>query len=146
MRKQRIQTMLIKIDSWEQLTAVVKLLYSKEAKSKHCDRFMPDFIHDELCFGYSGANGALENLLQDTNSDDPEYKAAKATLQDRDQLVLEVYHAATTELYEDGINVFGPQCARVLKDLKFLGREKIMELVRAEVDEQIRNGIEIPKE
>jgi len=90
--------------------------------------------------------GGMENTLQDLSPDDPEYKAAKATLQNRDQLVHDVYLAATTELYGEGINVFGPQCARVLKDLKFLGKEKIMELVQAEVDEQIRNGIEIPEE
>ena len=90
--------------------------------------------------------GGMENTLQDLSPDDPEYKAAKAALQDRDQLVCDIYLAATTELYEEGINVFGPQCEAVLRDLNFLGKERIMKLVEAEVDEQIRNGIEIPEE
>ena len=78
--------MLIKIDGWKQLTAVVKLLYSKEANSKHCDRFMPDFIHDELCFGYSGANVELEELLcegdrlRDKYGDKPVPKAVAGRL------------------------------------------------------------------
>lgn len=83
--------------------------------------------------------GGYENLMLDYPETAEEYISASKALEDRESLASEIYIAATTEIYEEGFCGWGGDADRILKDLKFLGKEKLMELVNAEITEQLGN-------
>ncbi len=71
--------------------------------------------------------GGLENEMLDNRPDTEEYKAAKNTLSDHDGLVEEIYIEAINTVYmEDGC-FFGKGAERILKDIRFCGKEWLME-------------------
>ena len=80
--------------------------------------------------------GGYENTMEDYKTDSQENKEAEAQLTNHKALVNEIYSAATTEIYEAGYNGWGGDAKRILKDVKFLGKEKLMELVENEVIKQ----------
>lgn len=71
--------------------------------------------------------GGYENSLMDYHEGDEDYEAAKAILADHEGLVKEIYdEAITTVYYEDGA-YFGPGAAKYLKDIRFCGKDWLME-------------------
>lgn len=79
---------------------------------------------------YHAANwlvGGLENTLLDYEEDSSEYKSAYERLHNHDGLVDELYDMATTDIYEDGGCFFGKQAERFLKDIRFCGKDWLME-------------------
>lgn len=77
--------------------------------------------------------GGLENTLLDNDVDSEEYKSAKATLADHEMLVNELYDMATTDVYDDGSCCFGASAASYLKDIRFCGKEWLMERCEARI-------------
>lgn len=77
--------------------------------------------------------GGLENTLLDEPEDSEEYKSAKAQLDDHEALVDEIYNAAITDIYEEGSVAFGGNAERTLRDIRFCGKEWLMERVEARV-------------
>ena len=72
--------------------------------------------------------GGLENTLQDYAEDEDEYKNAKAQLEDHKGLVEQLYHMATTAIYDDGYCCFNPATVKKeLRDINFCGKEWLME-------------------
>jgi hypothetical protein len=80
--------------------------------------------------------GGYENTMEDYKKDSEEYKEAESQLANHEALVNEIYTAATTEIYEEGFNGWGGDTNRILKDIKFLGKENLMKLVEREVIKQ----------
>lgn len=71
--------------------------------------------------------GGLENTLLDYGEETAEYKSAKAKLANHSGLVNEIYAAATTDIYTgDGV-FFGAAAESCLKDIRFCGKEWLME-------------------
>ena len=77
--------------------------------------------------------GGLENTLQDNPEGSPEHEAAKAALADHDGLVQELYHMATTEVYDEGSCCFNQAAASFLKDIRFCGKEWLMARCEARI-------------
>ena len=77
--------------------------------------------------------GGLENTMLDNPEGSEEYENAKATLADHEGLVNELYRMATTELYDEGSCCFNASAASYLKDIRFCGREWLMERCEARI-------------
>ena len=77
--------------------------------------------------------GGLENTMMDYNEEDPEYQEAERTLKDHEGLVNEIYHLATNNAYDEGVEYFGPNATRMIKDIRFCGRDWLMERVNNRV-------------
>lgn len=77
--------------------------------------------------------GGLENAMLDNPEGSPEYENAKAALADHDGLVNELYSMATTELYDDGSCCFNSAAERYLKDIRFCGKDWLMERCEARI-------------
>lgn len=71
--------------------------------------------------------GGLENTLADYSEGTEEYKRAKEALADHDGLVEDLYNMATTAIYDDGLCIFNKQAESYLKDIRFCGKEWLME-------------------
>ena len=79
---------------------------------------------------YHAANwllGGLENVLQDYTPDSEEYKSAKATLEDHEGLVNQLYDMAITDIYDEGSMAFGAGVKSYLRDVRFCGKEWLLE-------------------
>jgi len=77
--------------------------------------------------------GGLENTMMDNPEGSPEYESAKATLADHDGLVAELYEMATTDVYDEGSCSFGQGAASYLKDIRFCGKDWLMERCEARI-------------
>ena len=77
--------------------------------------------------------GGLENTMLDNLPDSEEYKNAKATLGDHDGLVNELYEMAISEIYADGMMQFGANAKSFLKDVRFCGKDWLMERCEARI-------------
>ena len=77
--------------------------------------------------------GGLENTMLDNPEGSEEYENAKATLADHEGLVNELYRMATTELYDEESCCFNQAAASYLKDIRFCGREWLMERCEARI-------------
>ena len=75
--------------------------------------------------------GGLENVLQDYPEDSEEYKNAKAQLEDHEGLVNAIYDMATTEIYDEGCCIFNDAAKSYLKDIRFCGKEWLLERIEA---------------
>lgn len=72
--------------------------------------------------------GGLENTMMDYNEDEPQYKNAKAMLEDHEALVKALYDMATTEVFGDGYCCFNKAVVqKELRDINFCGKEWLME-------------------
>ena len=71
--------------------------------------------------------GGLENTMLDYPKDHEEYIEAKNFLSDHEALVKEVYHMATSSLYDDGACFFGGYADRIIRDINFCGKEFLMQ-------------------
>ena len=71
--------------------------------------------------------GGLENTLQDYDEESEEYREAKAQLDDHAGLVETVYDMASTDIYGPGSCYFGAGARSFLRDIRFCGREWLME-------------------
>lgn len=71
--------------------------------------------------------GGLENTMSDNDPESLEFKNAKAKLEDHDALVEELYDMATTDIYGDGACYFGGGVSSFLKDIRFCGKDWLME-------------------
>ncbi len=74
--------------------------------------------------------GGLENTLEDYGKDTEEYKDAKATLENHAGLVSVIYYESINNVYDYQLG-FAP--ASALRDIRFCGKEFIMERVEARV-------------
>jgi len=79
--------------------------------------------------------GGLELTLMDNPEDTPEYKSAKAILDDHDRLVNDIYNMAINEIYYGDGCVFGSSAA-MLRDIRFCGKEWLMKRVEARVKKE----------
>ena len=71
--------------------------------------------------------GGLENTMLDNEEGSPEYESAKAKLADHEALVNELYDMATTDIYDDGSCCFGKAAESYLKDIRFCGKDWLLE-------------------
>ena len=75
---------------------------------------------------YHAANwliGGLENTMLDNEKDSPEYRNAATRLADHNGLVEELYEMAISDIYDDGSCYFGASAEKILKDIRFCGKE-----------------------
>ena len=77
--------------------------------------------------------GGLENTMLDNPEGSEEYESAKAQLADHEGLVNELYRMATTELYDEGSCCFNDGASRFLKDIRFCGKEWLLERCEARI-------------
>lgn len=81
--------------------------------------------------------GGLENTLLDYSEDEEEYKSAKATLENHDLLVKELYGMATTAIYDDGCCCFNTAVVnKELRDINFCGKAWLMERCEARITKE----------
>ena len=80
--------------------------------------------------------GGYENAMSDYPKTSEDYVVAANALNDKKALAEEIYAAATTEIYEDGFCGWGGDSEKILKDILFLGKEKLMTLVNNEIAKQ----------
>ena len=69
----------------------------------------------------------------DLQSSQNNYESAKAQLADHSGLVTELYRMATTEVYDEGSCCFSNAAASYLKDIRFCGKEWLMERCEARI-------------
>ena len=72
--------------------------------------------------------GGLVNTMQDFDKDSKEFKSAQKMLCNHDDLVDELYYMATTNVYDVGMCAFGESAKRYIKDIRFCGKEWLMEM------------------
>ena len=77
--------------------------------------------------------GGYENVLLDYPEDSDDYRAAKRFLADHDSVVKYVYDCAVSSFYVEG-GVFTD--TRILAQIKFLGKKKLMEIVEELVSKE----------
>lgn len=80
--------------------------------------------------------GGLENTMSDYSEHTEEYQSAKEALLDTEELKLQIYQAATSEIYEEGFCGWGGDAPKILKDIRLLGKEKLHELIMKEIKKQ----------
>lgn len=80
--------------------------------------------------------GGYENAMSDYSEHTEEYQSAKEALLDTEELKLEIYQAATSEIYEEGFCGWSGDASKILKDIRFLGKEKLMQMIEAEIVNQ----------
>lgn len=73
---------------------------------------------------FSTMNGCL-----DTSPEDEDHKNYLSTLKDLEELKSTVYQEATTAIYREGSCHFGAGAESYLKDIRFCGKEFLMEVV-----------------
>ena len=78
--------------------------------------------------------GELENVTYDYPEDTDDYKRADALLSNHQALVEELYNWSTTSVYGEGMCCFDDRVvAHYLKDIRFLGKEKLMQMCDAQI-------------
>lgn len=70
--------------------------------------------------------GGFENTLLDYSEQDEEYIEAKAFLSDHNEIVQYIYQCAVTGFYIEG-GVLADE--KLISQIKFLGKEKLMSIV-----------------
>ena len=73
--------------------------------------------------------GGLENGMMDSAPGDEDYKRFEAELQNHDELIDQIYREATTCIYSEGCVMFGKSAESYIKDIRFCGKEWLMERV-----------------
>lgn len=69
-------------------------------------------------------NGCLDNARESQS-----YKDYMDCLQDLDSIIETVYHESITNMYDEGSCSFGAGAENYLKDIRFCGKEFLMNLV-----------------
>jgi hypothetical protein len=85
---------------------------------------------------YHAANfhiGGIENGVMDYSEGSEEHKEFTARLEDHIGLVDDIYNMAITDVYGDGSCSFGKGAESFLKDIRFCGKNWLMERVEARV-------------
>ena len=77
--------------------------------------------------------GGYENTLLDYPEDSNDYRAAKAFLADHEAIVNYIYDCSVSDFYIEG-GVFTD--TRLISQIKFLGKEKLMEIVEELVSKE----------
>ncbi len=77
--------------------------------------------------------GGLENTMEDSPEDSEEYINAKETLDNHDELVDFIYQEAISNVYNVGHVSFGTSAEAYIKDIRFCGKEWLMERVKNRV-------------
>jgi len=77
--------------------------------------------------------GGLENNMSDYPEDSQEYKGSAEALADHEYLVSEIYREATTNVYGPGSVFTGSGAQSIIKDIRFCGKEWLMERVEKRV-------------
>lgn len=101
-------------------------------KYSECDKRQKKAFRN-IKFAADWIIGGLENVLFDYEEDSEEYKSAKARLSDHEALVNEIYDASITDIYSEGSVSFGGYAERTLRDIRFCGKDWLMEIVEARV-------------
>ena len=84
--------------------------------------------------------GGLVNTAMDNPKDSEEYKNAVECLNDHEYLVSELYSMATTEIYGDGFCCFNDFAASWLKDIRFCGKDWLMERCEKRITKMEKRG------
>lgn len=71
--------------------------------------------------------GGMENCVSDFGNE-PEGIQAKEELANHEMLVNEVYDMAISDIYNDGAMYFGEGAKKYLKDVRFCGKDWLMEI------------------
>lgn len=77
--------------------------------------------------------GGLENTMEDNEEGSEAYIRAENTLKDHEGLVHLIYCEATSNYYEPGFCGFSSAYQNYLKDIRFCGKEWLMEQVNERV-------------
>lgn len=77
--------------------------------------------------------GGLEDTLNDFEEGTAEHESAKATLMNHDGLVKVLYGEATTSVYSVGGHFFGTGAERYLRDIRFCGKDFLMDICEARI-------------
>lgn len=77
--------------------------------------------------------GGLENTMEDYKETDPAYMQAQDTLSDHDYLVSVIYSEGINYIYDE--KVIYADAPTYLKEIRFLGRNKLMDLADKVVTE-----------
>lgn len=72
----------------------------------------------------------LMNGCFDNDVDSEAYRNYKEGLEDYDSMVNVVYHEALTSVYDEGSVFFGEGAESFLKDIRFCGKEFLMEVTK----------------
>ena len=84
-----------------------------------------------ICNAANWHIGGLENAVSDRKGE--EKVICQAQLNDHDGLVFDIYQMAIEEIYLDGGMFFGKEAEAYLKDIRFCGKEWLMERVENKV-------------
>lgn len=77
--------------------------------------------------------GGLENTMQDNEEDSSDYIGAEHDLNNHNQLVETIYNEAISAVYDEGGASFNSEAKSHLKDIRFCGREWILERIEIQV-------------
>lgn len=80
--------------------------------------------------------GGLENGTLDNAEGSQAYSDYMAALNNHEYLVNEIYHMATTDIYDEGSVRSGPGAVSYMKDIRFCGKDWLMEQVEARVKKE----------
>lgn len=73
--------------------------------------------------------GGLENTMLDNSEDTEAYQDAEKLLADHEALKATIYDMAINDIYGDGFCQVGEEVKKYLKDIRFCGKEFIMERI-----------------
>ena len=77
--------------------------------------------------------GGLENTISDNSEDSEEHISAKASLGNHAGLVEMIYNMAITDIFDEGAVFFGKAAEAYMKDIRFCGKDWIMERIERQV-------------
>lgn len=77
--------------------------------------------------------GGLENGTYDNPEGSQAYNDYLTALNDHAGLVAEIYHMATTDIYDEGFVSFGKGAEAYMRDIRFCGRDWLMEPIKTQV-------------
>jgi hypothetical protein len=77
--------------------------------------------------------GGLENTISDNPVESEDHINAKASLGNHAGLVEMIYRMAITDIFDEGCVRFGKAAEAYMKDIRFCGKEWIMERVERQV-------------
>lgn len=84
--------------------------------------------------------GGLVNTTYDYDGDSGEYRNAVECLNDTEYLINELYQMTISEVYGEGSVCFNKQAESYLKDIRFCGKDWLMERCRRRIAKMQKRG------
>lgn len=72
----------------------------------------------------------LQNGCFDSDPESQEYKDYYSALKDTEGLIEVIYNMATHDIYREGSCYFGGDAQKMIKDIRFCGKEFLMKVVK----------------